>query len=1082
MRQGTQDVLNVKSNGASPSLSADEITDLKSLATKLQKSEDGVSQFIAARLTEETRRMLFAYTENDSEAQALSAALASEFTGIISGESIYQEQRFVGVALSKKSQKCLGKNLKGEGLKRFNRLLLEDAYHQEIANRYRKGKKQIRIWVGPNLFRIKGVKGIYGKIGINGKTYTPTLGTENSKEARKVFEKWVVQKRESLKLSSDEKDTLASFVEPYLESREGEVKLGKLKPITIDNLRDSYHNISLHWPGFRTLSLSRITPKAIDGVGRFFLTKAKNLLCPGKTLSPATYNSRMSSLALLLRYLKHRNKITEELYLALIDKIEYATVTRRKIQIPTAAQLKTMREYLYRVRHGTSRGDAGPKFDFMMLSGARLASANASMVDHYDPVNRTLLLTKLKGKLKNKAPTEKRVPVCDELAELLDRLIKARNLKPGDPFFGTSTNNRAFASAAKAAGLAGWYHHACRHWFGTATLHETRDPVKTADLLCHNDGGITLLKVYRQLCAEHLQATVRPLKLYPGARPDSSLKPAIERAQKAIPKFGYLAEEKAAVVIDRILWIENRVDAGDFDAVARLPGLAQENLPIYAPASVRMAERPSPTLLMNNLKHLVQKKGVYYGDVTAATGIPPSTMYRACRCGDLQAYYVPGLCKYFNVDPEELLSCDLAAPAGVPEASQQQSGSGAVAVNGPESSIDTKAEKTVGDLITQQAPAELVRTIARNLGSMLFERNMTTHELGLKTGLGAACYKFLNERFVPRDDTLTRLAKALEVKETEILDPTRDNIVVSPPVVMTNLKAIIAHSGLASSTYFCRLRLDGRTMRQVLATGYIGAFQAHRIVEAEGKKFSVRQLVSENITAMFPAAPELDPVIVSRNLTSICWERGLYPVEIARKAGISTASGLNYALGRSCRIDRELLTNVAQALGLRLEELVDPSRPEVKKTSSFMSNLQHLIDLSGLALTPFGEACGIEHRTLRSLLDGKELNPHQVAKLIKFINQFTKVSLRELLMEDLQRKALEQNAQDPNSTVVASRPETSPVATSVTPQDSGECKESVECPGDESLMPLSPVPVECPGPRAGDEEPRTAENACSVHV
>jgi hypothetical protein len=51
MRQGTQDVLNVKSNGASPSLSADEITDLKSLATKLQKSEDGVSQFIATRLS-----------------------------------------------------------------------------------------------------------------------------------------------------------------------------------------------------------------------------------------------------------------------------------------------------------------------------------------------------------------------------------------------------------------------------------------------------------------------------------------------------------------------------------------------------------------------------------------------------------------------------------------------------------------------------------------------------------------------------------------------------------------------------------------------------------------------------------------------------------------------------------------------------------------------------------------------------------------------------------------------------------------------------------------------------------------------
>jgi predicted transcriptional regulator len=271
-------------------------------------------------------------------------------------------------------------------------------------------------------------------------------------------------------------------------------------------------------------------------------------------------------------------------------------------------------------------------------------------------------------------------------------------------------------------------------------------------------------------------------------------------------------------------------------------------------------------------------------------------------------------------------------------------------------------------------------------------------------------------------------------------------------------------------------------MHEVLATGQIAALQAHKIVETEGNKFSVRQLVSEDITAMFPAAPKLDPAVVSRNLTSICWERGLYPVEIARKAGISTSSGLNYALGRSRRIDRELLTKVAQALGLSLEELVDPLRPEVKKTSFFMSNLQHLIDLSGLALTPFGEACGLEHRTMRFLLDGKELNPHQVAKLIKFINQFVTVSLRELLMEDLQRKALEQNAQDPNGTLAASRPETSPVATSITAEDSGECKESVECPAAKSLIPISPIPVECPGPQAGDEEPRTAEKACSVQV
>jgi integrase/transcriptional regulator with XRE-family HTH domain len=1064
VERGSKLEAKVKNEGASPALSVDEITDPGSLATRLQKAEDRVSQFLLGRLSEETRTMLIAYSGNGSGAEMLSTALAAEFTAVILGDSIYQEHRFAGVVLSKKTRQSLGRNLKGEAVKRFNRLLIEDAYPHEIANRYSKAKKQIRIRVGPNLFRIEGVKGIYGKIGINGKTYTPTLGTDDPKEARKAFEKWVVRKRESLKLSSAEQDTLASFVEPFLKSREDEVRLGNLKQVTLDNQRSTFHHISLHWKGFRTLSVSRITPKAMVGIGKFLLTKARSLLRPGKTLSPSTYNTFMSALGSLLRFLRDRAKITEELYLQLINAINYATVTPRKVKIPTASELKTIREHLYRVRQGPSRGEPGPKFDFMMLTGARLASVNASKVEHYDPVNRTLLLTNLKGKLKTKAPTEKRVPVCDELAEILDRLIKARNLKPGDPFFKTKSSNRAFASAAKAAGLAGWYHHACRHWFGTTALHQTQDPVKTADLLCHNDGGITLLKVYRQVCAEYLQATVRPLKLYPGASADSSLKAAIARAQKAVTKFGYLAPAQAAVVIDRILWIENRVDAADIQAVARLPGLAQENPPIYTRSTARVAERPSPTLLRNNLKHLVKSKGVYYSDISAALGIPRSTIAGACKHGDLQAAYIPGLCKYFNVTPEELLGCNLASSAPVQEASPPQAESEGIAADGPASpSADTKAEKTAAEIITHQDPAELVRTIARNLSSMLFERNMTAHELGLKTGLGAACYRFLSERFVPRDDTLTRLAKALEVAETEIVDPRRDNIVVNPPVLIANLKAIIAHSGCASATYFVRcLRLDSRTMHEVLATGQISALQAHRIVEVEGNKFSVRQLISEDLTAMFPPAPVLDPIVVSRNFTSICWERGLYPAEIAKAASVSATSAVNYAEGRSRRINREMLTKVAQALGLTLTELVDPSRPEVKQTPFFTTNLQFVMDLSGLALTPFGEACGLEHRAMRSLLQGHELNPHRIAKLVKFANQFTKLSAGELLMEDLRCKAPATHTQNP--------PDANPVVSPTPCAAIAHRNAGTRCLSGEPLKPSGAVMAAKPNPQAGEAE------------
>jgi hypothetical protein len=77
----------------------------------------------------------------------------------------------------------------------------------------------------------------------------------------------------------------------------------------------------------------------------------------------------------------------------------------------------------------------GAKFDFMMLTGARLKTANACLVEHYDPANRTLLLTNVKGRAKTKAPTEERVLVCNELAKVLDHLIKVRKLKPSQKFF-----------------------------------------------------------------------------------------------------------------------------------------------------------------------------------------------------------------------------------------------------------------------------------------------------------------------------------------------------------------------------------------------------------------------------------------------------------------------------------------------------------------------------------------------------------------------------------------------------------------------------------------------------------------------
>ncbi len=995
-----------KNNGSSPIFEANEIVNLPSLAAMLHKPERPVPQFIASQLAAETHPLLAGYCADGSGAQMVLAALTKDLVRIISGESICDRCSFDDVELSPKARQCLGRKLQGQALLRSNRLLLESAFPSELAKRFNKGKRQQRVRVGTGMFRIAGEVGIHGKIKIKGKTYSKKLTeSNNAEEAKEAYEKWVVEKRKSAKAEAVMKGSLKSFVPAYLEVRQGEVDLGTLKQGTVDDLVIHFGHLEAHWPAFATVDLSALEPPLFANLRKYLLHDALNrsIKDPKKRrkLSKATYNTYIGPLVMLLKFLKQKNLIAIERYYAMKDEIRYARVQPRKIKLPILEQLRKMRAGLYRVRQGRSKGDAGPKFDFMMLCGARRKTANASMVDHYDPVNRTLLLTQLKARANQ--PTEKRVPICAELAGLLDRLIKARGLKPGSKFFQTANNNTAFRTAAKKAGIDRWFHHACRYWFGTTTLFETHDPVLTAELLCHHDGGATLIKVYRQECAEHLQHTVRALKLYPGANADSSLTLALEHAQKAVSKVGLLPPEMAAVALDRILWVASRLDAGDLESIVRLPGLAQGTLPIYATHVAPTLEGPSAALIKRNFKHLLSVKGAYHSDVAAETGITRSVVAVISKCGNLQARYLPALCKYFGVTIHEFLASDLSVPASqLPEKPTANAADSPGDLD-PAPEQEEKIEATLDDIITRLDPAELPKVLARNLESMMFERNLTAHSLSLQAGLaGSAVHGFVQDERVPTDSTARKLAQALGVPVNEIYDPRRANIVIDGPVLISNIKAIVAHHGMATSTYFVRLNLDSRSMHEVLVTGQIVASQAHRIVEAEGNKFSLKELVSQDITSACPPAAVIDPLVVSRNLTSVTWEQGRYVSEIARTAGVSLATGLNYAQAKSGRIARHLLAEIANAVGLTLEDLANPSRPVVQPTALFASNLEHFTALSGLALTPLGEACGLDFKVLRALLAGSEPNQHQVANLARYFG----LSCRELLMEDLCQRNL----------------------------------------------------------------------------
>jgi O-antigen ligase len=112
--------------------SAGDIKDLASFAEKLRHPGGGVSAFVIGRLSAGTKQALAQHQSPGSDPIPLQRMLLEDLDSIIHGSSIYDAQRFSGIALRPETQQLLAQQPQGEGLVRLNRLLLEDAYPQEI--------------------------------------------------------------------------------------------------------------------------------------------------------------------------------------------------------------------------------------------------------------------------------------------------------------------------------------------------------------------------------------------------------------------------------------------------------------------------------------------------------------------------------------------------------------------------------------------------------------------------------------------------------------------------------------------------------------------------------------------------------------------------------------------------------------------------------------------------------------------------------------------------------------------------------------------------------------------------------------
>jgi len=116
----------------------DDLQDPGSCAKELRASQDPLSQYILEQFSTDAKRLLKEYDGISPPSEALKQAMVDELNRLLKDGCIYEEKRFAKTNLTENTQKIIEKDLQGEDLIRLNRLLLEEAFPQEIAKSHNK--------------------------------------------------------------------------------------------------------------------------------------------------------------------------------------------------------------------------------------------------------------------------------------------------------------------------------------------------------------------------------------------------------------------------------------------------------------------------------------------------------------------------------------------------------------------------------------------------------------------------------------------------------------------------------------------------------------------------------------------------------------------------------------------------------------------------------------------------------------------------------------------------------------------------------------------------------------------------------
>ena len=110
----------------------DDIKNVAGFAIKLREAKDPLSQYLRDQLTPDLQRQIDAFNEFDYSAKALKTALATALNNIIQNRDLFDEKRFAHVVISDETMKLIRQNAQGGNRVKLNRILLEEAYPDEL--------------------------------------------------------------------------------------------------------------------------------------------------------------------------------------------------------------------------------------------------------------------------------------------------------------------------------------------------------------------------------------------------------------------------------------------------------------------------------------------------------------------------------------------------------------------------------------------------------------------------------------------------------------------------------------------------------------------------------------------------------------------------------------------------------------------------------------------------------------------------------------------------------------------------------------------------------------------------------------